>query len=63
MDLPTEKMNIDNPLYMEDILSVLVQEKFSQVFWIMETQVISKRPFLELASKLLPEILKRGTCP
>ena len=61
MDLPTEKMNIDNPLYMEDILSVLVQEKFSQVFWIMETQVISKRPFLELASKSLPEILKRGS--
>ena len=29
MDLPTEKMNIDNPLFMEDILSVLVQEKFS----------------------------------
>ena len=27
----------------------------------METQVISKRPFLELASKSLSEILKRGS--
>ena len=55
MDLPTDKMNIDNPLYMEDVLSVHVQETFSQVFWIMETQVISGRPFLELTSILLPE--------